>query len=150
MERISGMNFDITLGTEPVHVKSATLDISDNTTVATTRGVPDGWTSGDVAAEGEFELDVRNFKKVNERARAAGGWRAMATTDILFYAETGTESIKIEAFGCKLILTSLFGADPNGGETATKKVKYIVTAPEFIRIDGVPVLSEADVRGILG
>ncbi|HHG5564769.1 phage protein, partial [Pseudomonas aeruginosa] len=55
MARISGMNFDITLGDLQVHVEKATLDITDNSAVAQTRGVPDGFVDGDVTASGEYE-----------------------------------------------------------------------------------------------
>ena len=57
MERISGMSFDFYMMGFPIHVESVNLSISDNSAVALTRGIPDGWVSGDVAAEGEIELD---------------------------------------------------------------------------------------------
>jgi len=148
--RIGGMDFDITLGTEIIHVKTTTLDVTDNTAAAQTRGVPDGHVAGDVAAEGEMELDTKNFKKIGAVARAAGSYRGMPTTDILWYANTGDEELKVEAFGCKLIITSPFSFDPKGGETASHKVKYIVTSPDFVHIDGVPMLSENDVRDLIG
>ncbi|RQM39125.1 DUF2597 family protein [Erwinia psidii] len=148
--RIGGMDFDITLGTELIHVKAISLDITDNTAAAQTRGVPDGHVSGDVAAEGELEVDTRNFQKIGAIARSAGSWRAMPTTDILFYANTGDEELTVQAFGCKLILTSPLSFDPKGGETGSHKIKYIVTDPDFVHIDGVPVLSTDDVRDLIG
>jgi len=63
MERISGMSFDFYMMGFPIHVESVNLSISDNSAVALTRGIPDGWVSGDVAAEGEIELDSKNFQK---------------------------------------------------------------------------------------
>ncbi|HBA7889873.1 TPA: DUF2597 family protein, partial [Escherichia coli] len=30
------------------------------------------------------------------------------------------------------------------------KIKYVVASPDFVRINGVPVLSENDVRGLMG
>ncbi|QDL33838.1 phage protein [Serratia liquefaciens] len=148
--RIGGMDFDITLGTEIIHVKTISLDITDNTAVAQTRGIPDGHVAGDVSAEGEMEMDTKNFKKIGAVARAAGSYRGMPTTDILFYANTGDEEITVEAFGCKLIVTSPLSFDPKGGETASHKVKYLVTSPDFVHIDGVPQLSESDVRDLIG
>ncbi|MBP1037847.1 DUF2597 family protein [Serratia fonticola] len=148
--RIGGMDFDITLGTEIIHVKTITLDVTDNTATAQTRGVPDGHVAGDVAAEGEMELDTKNFKKIGAAARAAGSYRGIPLTDILFYANTGDEELKVEAFGCKLIVTSPVSFDPKGGETASHKVKYLVTSPDFVHIDGVPMLSENDVRDLIG
>ncbi|MEM5487059.1 phage protein [Enterobacter cloacae] len=149
-QRIGGMDFDITVGTDLVHVENVSLDITDNTAVAQSRGVPDGYVKGDVAAEGEFEFDEKNFARLNELARSAGSWRDLEPVDILFYASAGDTSTKVEAFGCKLIVTSLLNFDPKGGEKATKKVKYLVTAPEFVRVDGVKILSESDLRNIVG
>ncbi|WP_312156327.1 phage protein [Lelliottia nimipressuralis] len=148
--RLGGMDFDIMIGTTQVHVESITLDITDNTAVAQTRGVPNGYVNGDVSAEGEMELDEQNFKKLNAAARAAGSWRDLGVFDILFYGQVVGETSKIEAFGCKLTISSLFGADPKGGEKSTKTVPYKVTAPEFISIDGVSYLSSSDLRGIVG
>jgi hypothetical protein len=144
------MDFDVTIGTDMIHVESVSLDITDNTAVAQSRGMPDGYVKGDVSAEGEIELDEKNFALLNERARAAGGWRDLEAMDMLFYASTGKFSTKVEAFGCKLIVTSTLNFDPKGGEKATKKLKYLVTAPEFVRIDGVPITGGSDLRGIVG
>lgn len=148
--RVGGMDFDVTVGNEMIHVESVTLDITDNTATAQSRGVPDGVVKGDVSAEGEIELDEKNFYLLNEQARAAGSWRDLEPMDMLFYASAGAFSTKVEAFGCKLIVTSPLNFDPKGGEKATKKLKYLVSAPEFVRIDGVPILSESDLRGIVG
>ncbi|EPN2803321.1 phage protein [Serratia marcescens] len=148
--RIGGMDFDVRLGTDLIHVKTISLDITDNTAVAQTRGIPDGWVAGDASAEGEMELDTRNFQKITALARTAGGYRAIPETDILFYANTGDEELKVQAFGCKLIVTSPVSFDPKGGETASHKVKYLVTSPDFVAIDGVTILSEQDLRDLVG
>ncbi|HFI1904555.1 TPA: phage protein [Enterobacter roggenkampii] len=148
--RVGGMDFDVTVGTEMIHVESVSLDITDNTAVAQSRGVPDGYVRGDVAAEGEIELDEKNFAALNELARMAGSWRDLEALDMLFYASTGSFSTKVEAFGCKFIVTNPLNFDPKGGEKATKKIKYLVTAPEFVRIDGVPILGASDLRNIVG
>lgn len=149
--RIGGQAFDITLGTETIHVESVTCDITDDTATAFTRGMPDGYVNGKASAEGEFEFDIQNFKKITASARSAGSYRKIPLTDILFYANTGDEELKVEVFGVKLIVTSpLSGLNPEGGEKTKQKVKFLVTSPEFIRIDGVPILSEDDVRGLIG
>lgn len=148
--RVGGMSFDINLGTEVIHVKTISLDVTDNTTAVQTRGVPDGHVAGDMAAEGEMEVDTKNFKKIGVAAKQAGSYRAMPLVDILFYANTGDEEIAVEAFGCKLIVTSPLAFDPKGGETATHKIKYLVTSPDFVHIDGTPMLSESDVRDLIG
>lgn len=149
-QRIGGMDFDITVGTDLIHVESVSLDITDNTAVAQSRGVPDGYVRGDVAAEGEIELDEKNFALLNEQARAAGSWRDLAPLDMLFYASTGTFSTKVEVFGCKFIVTSPLNFDPKGGEKATKKLKYLVTSPDFVSIDGVRIMGASDLRNIVG
>ncbi|WP_241186838.1 phage protein [Klebsiella michiganensis] len=148
--RYGGMDFDITVGTDLIHVESITLEVTDNTAVAQTRGVPDGWIKGDVSAEGEIEVDEQNFNKLNAQAAAAGSWRALEPVDILFYASGGAVTSRIEAFGCKLMLSSVYGADPKGGTKATRTVKYIVTDPEFVHVGGTHYLDSDDLNGIVG
>lgn len=75
MAKIGGKNFDVSLGDIALHVESCTLDITDNSAVAQTRGVPDGTVDGDVAAAGEFELDTTNFNLLIDAARSAGSFR---------------------------------------------------------------------------
>lgn len=90
MARISGMNFDITLGDLQVHVEKATLDITDNSAVAQTRGVPDGFVDGDVTASGEYELDAANFALLIEAAKRAGSFRKLEPVDSLFTPRRAT------------------------------------------------------------
>ncbi|MEE6052811.1 DUF2597 family protein, partial [Avibacterium paragallinarum] len=33
---------------------------------------------------------------------------------------------------------------------STRKIKYFVTSPDFVRIDGVPYLSSYDTRDLIG
>ncbi|GEC67516.1 hypothetical protein RTE01_21510 [Raoultella terrigena] len=47
-KRISGASFDTYWGTDLIHVEKLTLDITDNTALAQTKGVPDGYVDGDV------------------------------------------------------------------------------------------------------
>ncbi|HEO9045955.1 TPA: DUF2597 family protein [Enterobacter kobei] len=148
--RIGGMDFDITVGTTLIHVESVSLDVTDNSAVTQTRGVPDGWVNGDKSAEGEMELSESEFKKLNEEARLAGSWDDMDVFDILFYAETVSDYSKIEAFGCKLKVTSALSFDPKGGEKAKKKVAFMVTSPDFIHLDGVRIIGIDSLRGIVG
>ncbi|RKJ83781.1 DUF2597 family protein [Aeromonas veronii] len=149
-KRFSGMNFDITLMNTMVHVEKATLSITDNSAVATTRGVPDGFVDGEVSAELEFELDTKNFKLLGSAARAAGSYRSLPPEDVLFYANTGEEELKIEAFGVKLSVADVLDVDPKGGTKSVHKVKGFVTSPDFVHIDGVPYLSADDTRHLLG
>jgi hypothetical protein len=148
MARIGGMNFDINVGDLKVHVESATLDITDNSAVAQTGGVPDGWVAGDVAAGGELELDTYNFNLLVEAAAKAGSFRQMEPFDTLFFAKTPSDEIRVEAFGCKPKISSLLSIDPKGGEKSKHKVPFDVTSPDFIHINGVPYLSAEEIEGL--
>ena len=147
--RISGQSFDTTLMGTMVHIEKASLSITDNSAVAQTRGIPDGYIDGDVAAELEFELDAKNFKMLCESAKRQGSWRGMKPDDVLFYADTGTEIMKVEAFGVKLLVSDLLDIDPKGGSKSVHKVKGFVTSPDFIHLDGVPYLSKDDTRHLM-
>ncbi|MFM4647569.1 phage protein [Aeromonas bivalvium] len=148
--RISGASFDTTLMGAMVHIDKASLTITDNSAVAQTRGVPDGYLDGDVAAELEFELDTKNFNQLTEAAKRDGSWRGMAPDDVLFYADTGSDQMKVEAFGVKLLVSDLLDIDPKGGSKSVHKVKGFVTSPDFVHINGVPYLSKDDTRHLLG
>ncbi|EAQ6131893.1 DUF2597 family protein [Salmonella enterica] len=148
-ERISGMSFDVSFNGRNVHVKTATLDITDNTKAIQERGVPNGWVRGDVEASGEIELDTINFQLLGEAAREAGSWRDIEEADFLFFAQAAKTELKIEAFGCKLLISNLLNIDSKGGDSMSHKIKFMVTSPEFVKIDGMPILSAADVRDIM-
>ncbi|MFM4706865.1 phage protein [Aeromonas caviae] len=148
--RISGASFDTTLLGAMVHVEKASLSITDNSAVAQTRGIPDGFVDGDVAAELEFELDTKNFSQLADAAKRVGSWRGMEPDDVLFYADTGTETMKVEAFGVKLLVSDLLDIDPKGGSKSVHKVKGFVTSPDFVHLNGVPYLSKEDTRHLLG
>ena len=148
-QRISGQSFDTNIDGELIHVEKISLDITDNTAAASTRGVPDGYTAGDVAAEGEIELSSKVFKQLTAKARAAGSWRGIEPSDFLFYAKAGSEEVKVEAFGCKLVLSNILDIDPKGGALTTHKVKYFVTSPKFININGVPYLEASATESLI-
>ena len=148
--RISGQSFDTTLMGTMVHIEKASLSITDNSAVAQTRGIPDGYIDGDVAAELEFELDAKNFKMLCESAKRQGSWRGMKPDDVLFYADTGDETMKVEAFGVKLQISDLLDVDPKGGSKGVHKIKGFVTSPDFVHINGMPYLSADDTRHLKG
>ncbi|MEB2622083.1 phage protein [Pseudomonas sp. YuFO8] len=148
MSRIGGKNFDVNLGDLLVHVQNCTLDITDNTAVAQSKGVPNGHVDGDVSASGEFEFDTSNFNLLIEAARTAGSFRKLEAFDIVFFAKAGDEELRVEAFACKLKVSSLLGIDQKGGETSKHKVPFDVTSPDFIRINGVPYLDASEIEGL--
>ncbi|MEA3725891.1 phage protein [Enterobacter cloacae] len=149
-KRISGMSFDTYIDSSLIHVEKATLDITDNTTAAQTRGVPDGFVDGDVSAEGELELSVKAVAVLKALAQQNGSWRGIPPVDLLFYAKAGDEEIKVEAFGCKLNLSNLLDIDPKGGALSTRKFKFLVTDPRFINIDGIPYLEAEATENLIG
>jgi hypothetical protein len=146
--RIGGKNFDVNLGDSLIHVQTCTLDITDNTAVAQSRGVPNGHVDGDVAAGGEMEFDTANFTLLIDAARAAGSFRALEPFDIVFFAKTPVDELRVEAFGCKLRVSSLLNIDTKGGETSKHKVPFDVTSPDFVHINGVPYLDAAEIEGL--
>lgn len=145
-ERISGQSFDFFMNGLPIHSESVSLSITDNTAVAQTRGIPDGYVHGDVSAEGEITVDEVNFNKFAGIAAQVGSFRDLPLTDFIFFASRGGTRSKVEVFGVKLLITDLLDLDPQGGSKTTKKIKYIVTSPDFVRINGVPYLSATDTR----
>lgn len=148
MARISGMNFDVNLGDLQVHIEKATLDITDNSAAVQSGGVPDGHVDGDVSASGEFELDSANFALLIEAAKRSGSFRKLEPFDTVFFAKAGDDELRVEAFGCKLKVSSLLDIDPKGGSKTTHKVPYDVTSPDFIRINGVPYLDASEIEGL--
>jgi hypothetical protein len=145
------MDFDIMVMGLSIFVSKATLDITDNTAVAQTRGIPNGWVAGDVSAEGDLELDTQNFKLLGEAAARAGSWRGIEPFDVMYFAQPEPgDQLKVEAFGCKLSVNSLLDIDAKGGEKVIHKVKFLVTSSDFVHINGVPYLSQTDTRDLLG
>lgn len=149
-KRISGQSFDFNLDGSLIHVEKSTLSITDNTGAAQTNGVPDGWVSGDVSAEGELEFSTKALSILKAKARAAGSWRSIPEVDLMWYAKAGSEEMKVEAFGCKLLLSDILDHDPKGGSTINLKVKYLVASPDFVRLDGVPYLESELTDNLIG
>ncbi|ELL1619417.1 DUF2597 family protein [Salmonella enterica] len=148
--RISGISFDVSFNGRIVHVKTVNLDITDNTKAIQERGVPNGYVDGDVEASGEIELDTVNFQILGEAARDAGSWRNIPPADFLFFAQADSDEMKVEAFGCKLVLSNLLNIDTKGGDMLSHKFKFMVTSPDFVKIDGLPYLSARDTRDLMG
>lgn len=148
MGRIGGKNFEVNIGDLSVTVEKITLDIEDATGVAKDGGVPNGYVDGEVSASGEIELDAANVNLLIEAARSAGSFRQLPVFDTVFYANTGTEEMKVEAFGCKLRIASLLDIDRKGGEKHNSKIPYDVTSPDFVHINGVPYLAASEIDNL--
>lgn len=148
--RISGQSVDVNIDGDLIHVDKIGLTITDNSGAAQTNGVPDGDVKGDVAAEGDIEVNTRVLAQLTAKAQRAGSWRGIPPFDLLFYAKAGDEELKIEVFGVKLKLDSALDVDPKGGATLSHKIKYFVTSPEFVVINGVPYLEAEATRNLIG
>ncbi|WP_348731864.1 phage protein [Rheinheimera texasensis] len=146
--RLSGMNFNVNLGDIMIHVDTATLSITDNSAVSQTSGVPDGYVDGDVAANGELNVNASQFALISAAAKSAGAWRAMQTFDIMFYGKTAKDEVKVEAFGCRIKLSDILDLDSKGGQASMFKIPYDVTSPDFVHIDGVPYLRPEEIENI--
>lgn len=146
--RLSGMNFNVNLGDIMIHVDTATLSITDNSAVSQTSGVPDGFVDGDVAANGELNVNASQFALISAAAKAAGAWRAMKTFDIMFYGKTAKDEVKVEAFGCRIKLSDILDLDKKGGQASLFKIPFDVTSPDFVHIDGVPYLRPEEIENI--
>ena len=146
--RLSGMNFNVNVGDTMIHVDTASLAITDNSAVSQTGGVPDGTVDGDVAASGELSVNASNFNLISNVAKAAGSWRSMETFDILFYAKTAKDEMKVEAFGCRIKLSDILDIDRKGGQASLFKIPFDVTAPDFVHINGVPYLRPEEIENI--
>jgi hypothetical protein len=149
MKHISGKDFDTMIGDLLVHVESATLNITDERTPVKTGGVPNGYVDGDVSAEGEVELDSRNFNIVVEAAKTAGSFKQLAPFDINFVAQSDDDQINVTAFGCLLKVSDLINIDPNGKEKKKHKLSFQVTDKNFVSINGVSYLDAAEIEDII-
>ena len=145
---LSGMNFNVNLGDIMVHVATASLNITDNSGVSQTGGVPDGFVDGDVSASGELSVNASNFNLISQAAKSAGSWRAMEAFDILFYAKTAKDEMKVEAFGCRIKLSDILDIDKKGGSDSMFKLPFDVTDPDFVNINGVPYLRPDEIENI--
>lgn len=148
-KRISGKDVDVMIGDLMVNIENYTLTIEDGTTVAKTRGVPNGHVDGDTGASGEIEVDTANFNVILSAAKTAGSFKAMEPFDIVSNAETPVESINVEAFGCKLRVSELMAAAATGGEKLKYKLPFDVTSPDFIRINGIPYLDASETENLI-
>ena len=142
---LSGKDFSVMVGDLLINIESMNASITDNSTVATSGGVPDGDLSGDVSCAGEIEVDSKNFALFTEAARSAGSFQDLEAFDIICNGKKLTTKQKIELFGCKLRISDLLNLDQKGGEKTKHKLPFDVTSPDFVRIDGVPYLSEESV-----
>lgn len=147
-QHISGQDFDTMIGDLRIHVEVMTATITDNRKAVMTGGVPDGYVNGDVSCAGEIEVDNKNFNLIIEAAKAAASFRSLEPFDIVAVAKNASNEHKQELFGCLLTISDLLNADSKGGEKMKHKLPFEVTSSDFVRINGVPYLSDDDTRDL--
>ena len=147
-QRLSGKDIDVMIGGYMVHIEEATLAIEDSTTPTRTRGIPDGYIDGEVAANGEIKLATAQFQTIVDAAKRAGSFRDLGTFDLVFNGETTQEQLRLEAFDCRLRIADLMNAQASGGEKLVHTLAYDVTGRDFVRINGVPYLASRETENL--
>ncbi|MEI8607943.1 phage protein [Enterovibrio norvegicus] len=150
MSRISGMNLRFTIGDMKLKANKFTLDITDNSAVVKTNGIPDGSVDGDVEASGEMEFTTSQFNLLVKVAKRFGAYRGMPAFDGMGFGNVGKEELKVEMFGMKLKISNLLDVDSNGGNALMHKVPFDITSPDFIHINGVPYLRDDETADVIG
>lgn len=148
VKRISGKDFDVNIGDFLVPVKTATLTITDNRAVAMDNGVPNGYTDGDVSANGEIEVDIPAFQLILDAAKNTGSFKQLPPFDNVFNATVPEQEMRVEAFGCLLKVSDLLNIDPSSTDKSTVKLPFDVTSKDFVRINGVPYLASDEIAGL--
>jgi hypothetical protein len=147
-QHISGQDFDVMIGDLLVHVESMSASITDNRQAVQTRGIPDGYVNGDVACTGDIEVDAKNFNLIIESAKNAGSFRDLKPFDIIAVAKTTDSQQKFELFGCLLKISDLLSIESKGADKSKNKIGFEVTSSDFVRINGVPYISDNDTRDL--
>lgn len=146
-EKVSGLDVDISFDDMDITVEKITLDIEDNSKASKSRGVSSGRLRGSISAKGSVELNSYNFNRLIEKAQKAGSFRQLPSVDVMFYAKTVDVELKVEAFGCYFNLTNLLDVDQvEGGDGLVHKLDFEVCGRDFVKINGVPVLSADEVK----
>lgn len=142
--RLSGKSFDVNIGDALVHIESMSASIEDGRTVVKDKGVPNGYVDGDCGCTGEIELDWDNFSLIIEEARRAGSFKGMETFDIVCFGKTSRSEGKLELFDCLVKLSDILDLNPEGKEKSKVKLPFEVAGKDFVRINGVPYLTEEE------
>jgi hypothetical protein len=140
-QKINGKSFSTSIGDLDIYVSKFSLEISDESAVATSHGRPNGYLLGNVSASGEIEVDASEFAKLSAAAKEAGSWQALDVFDIHSYAKVGDIERKVEAFGCRLKLSKILDVDDSSADATTHTIPYDVVSEDFVSIDGVPYVT---------
>lgn len=137
-QKFNGLSFDVDMGNFSVHIKKFSLEITDNSAVAKRNGKPDGYVRGDVEASGVLVVYRDGLKTITAAAKEAGSFQKLPPFDINSYAKVGDDELKIEAFDCKLKISSLLDIDETSPDETEFSLPYDVIGKDFVKIDGVP------------
>jgi hypothetical protein len=137
-QRFNGLGFVLDLGVSALKVQKFSLDITDNSAVAKRNGRPDGNLRGDVEASGTITVDRDGLRAFVELAKSAGSWQEMDPFDINAFGSAGDDTVKVEAFGCRVKVNKLLDIDKNSSDETVFELPFDVTSPDFVKIDGVP------------
>ena len=59
-------------------------------------------------------------------------------------AAVGDDEMRVEAYGCRLKVSSLLDIDKSSADETEFTIPFDVTSPDFIKIDGVPYVKPQD------
>ncbi len=150
IRRISGKDGRLFIGGFILNYEKFSLKIDDKRAVAYTNGVPNGYVAGECSASGSITLDSQNFTYLfNSVGAKADSYQDIEPQDIKYFAQSGGLTKDIDAYACLLSVEDLIDADSKGGEKSSHTIRFDVTAPNLIAIDGKPYLSQKDVAAIL-
>ena len=146
VQRIGGKDVRLYIGNTQVFCEKFDLKIDDKRAVAYTNGVPNGFVDGECSSSGSLTLDLANY---NMLADSLDGetWKDIPPQDIKAFASAGGLTKDVDAYGCLLRISDLFGTDAKGGEKSTHTIEFDVTSPDFLNIDGKPYLKATETEG---
>lgn len=137
-QRLNGSCYSVHMDGTEFDAQKFSLDITDNSAVATKGGLPNGVLIGDCAASGTLTVDQDEFAKIEAMAKKAGSYQKMPPVDMMGYAKVGKIEKKVEAFGCKLKLGNVVNADASSTDEELIEIPFDVTSRDFVKINGVP------------
>lgn len=137
-QRLNGGCYSVHMDGTEFDANKFSLEITDNSAVASKGGLPNGVLIGDCSASGTLTVDQDEFAKLEAMAKKAGSWQALPPVDIMGYAKVGKIERKVEAFGCKFKLGSVVNADASSSDEELIEIPFDVTSRDFIKINGVP------------
>ena len=137
-QRFNGGCYSVHMDGTEFDAHKFSLEITDNSAVATKGGLPNGVLIGDCSASGTLTVDADEFAKIEAMAKKAGSYQMMPTVDMMGYAKVGKTQKKVEAFGCKLKLGSVVDADASNTDEDLTEIPFDVTSRDFVKINGTP------------